>query len=216
MRSNFRMESSSEVSAATLVGTASETHRSAGQVRGRARLCRLLIAAAFAAGVAATSSATAASAEHQLLPTSLPGAVVSNSHYQTPNVLAPSAIQEHLRHSMTSLFTLPTLYFVQDDEDQEEQQEQEELSDEEKLKKYRGRLPNYFGRVVNDTQRAEIYSIQARFNEQIADLEAQVESLAKQRDEQVVKILTPEQLEEVERYREEASKRRGIRNPREN
>ena len=42
-------------------------------------------------------------------------------------------------------------------------------------KKPRGRLPAYYGKVVTDKQREQIYEIQAKFNEQIAKLQQQLD-----------------------------------------
>ena len=61
-------------------------------------------------------------------------------------------------------------------------------------KKIRGRLPAYYSRVVSQEQRTEIYSIQARFKEQMAELHKQLAALAAQRDKEVRGVLTPEQL----------------------
>lgn len=98
--------------------------------------------------------------------------------------------------------TVPELRVtVQDDETQEE-------TAEERLKRFRGRLPNYFGRVIDESQREQIYELQARFNEQIDSLEMQIADLTKERNELVEKVLTPEQLAEVNRMREEAKARR--------
>lgn len=94
---------------------------------------------------------------------------------------------------------------------QDQQQQDESLTTEERLKKFRGRLPNYFGKVVDLEQRDQIYAIQAQFNEQIASLEAEIKKLALERDRQVEGVLTPEQLAEVNRMREDAKARRQSR-----
>ncbi|MHC4177839.1 MAG: hypothetical protein ACYSWU_10045, partial [Planctomycetota bacterium] len=67
-----------------------------------------------------------------------------------------------------------------------------------KAKKFRGRLPNYYGQVVDQKQRATIYKIQAEYAPKIAELKAQLEALTKQRDEKVAAVLTPEQRKKVE------------------
>ena len=99
----------------------------------------------------------------------------------------------------------------QDDQSQDDASQDEALTDEERLKKYRGRLPNYFGKVINSEQRSEIYAIQAKYNEQIASLEAQIEKLSSERDQQVEGVLTPEQLAEVNKMRDDAKSRRQAR-----
>jgi Spy/CpxP family protein refolding chaperone len=72
----------------------------------------------------------------------------------------------------------------------------------------RGRLPNYFRQVVTPDQREKIYSIQAKYVEQIAVLEKQIADLEAKRDAEVDTILTPEQREKVKALAEEARKRR--------
>lgn len=91
----------------------------------------------------------------------------------------------------------------QDDLKQDEQDDSD--------KKYRGRLPNYFSRVVTDDQRESIYEIQVRFNRQIADLQQQIEQLTTERDETVEKVLTPEQMAEVQKLRDEAKAKKAAK-----
>ena len=68
-------------------------------------------------------------------------------------------------------------------------------------KKPRGRLPAYFSRVVTAKQREQIYSIQAKYNGQIKQLQQQIQSLVGQRDSEVEKVLSEEQRAEVEQLR---------------
>ena len=77
--------------------------------------------------------------------------------------------------------------------------------------KPRGRLPAHFADVVTAEQREEVYAIQGKFNDQIAELEAQIASLRTQRDMEVENVLTPEQKERVAQLREDAKKRRAER-----
>lgn len=77
------------------------------------------------------------------------------------------------------------------------------------VKKSRGRLPAYYGKVVTDKQREDIYSIQAKFNEQIAKLQEQLAELTAQRDAEVEKVLTDEQKAEVARLKNERKARNG-------
>lgn len=100
---------------------------------------------------------------------------------------------------------------IQEPSGQDEQSQDESLTAEERLKKYRGRLPNYFGKVINSEQRDQIYAIQAKYNEQIAALEMQIEKLSAERDQQVEAVLTPEQLAEITKMRDEAKARRQTR-----
>ena len=75
-------------------------------------------------------------------------------------------------------------------------------------KKIRGRLPAYYSRVVSQEQRTEIYSVQARFNEQMAELRKQLETLAAQRDKEVRGVLTPDQQRQVDEMVAAAKARR--------
>ena len=76
-------------------------------------------------------------------------------------------------------------------------------------KKARGRLPAYYGKVVTDKQREDIYAIQAKFNEQIAELQKQLADLTTQRDTEVEKVLTDDQKAEVARLKNERKARSG-------
>lgn len=77
---------------------------------------------------------------------------------------------------------------------------------------FRGRLPAYYGRVVDETQRQEIYTIQGKYNEQIVELRSQIEKLEAQRDTEVEEVLTDEQRAQVKSMMEEArAKRRSTR-----
>ena len=78
-------------------------------------------------------------------------------------------------------------------------------------KKPRGRLPAYYGKVVTDKQREEIYAIQAKFNEEIAKLQEQLETLSTKRDTEIEKVLTDEQRAEIARFKSERKARRAER-----
>lgn len=75
-------------------------------------------------------------------------------------------------------------------------------------KKPRGRLPSYFAAVVSQKQREEVYTIQAKYSKQLADLQKQIAELKAQMTKEVDAVLTPEQLEEVNKKREEAAAKR--------
>jgi len=77
--------------------------------------------------------------------------------------------------------------------------------------KTRGRLPNYFAAVVSQSQREQVYAIQARYAKQIDDLQRQIDELETARDKEVDGVLTAEQLEKVNAKREEAKARRAAR-----
>lgn len=77
--------------------------------------------------------------------------------------------------------------------------------------KPRGRLPNYFAAVVSQSQREQVYAIQARYAKQIDDLQRQIDELEATRDKEVDGVLTPEQLEKVNAKRAEAKAKRAAR-----
>ncbi|MHB0955107.1 MAG: hypothetical protein ACYC6N_20160 [Pirellulaceae bacterium] len=81
-------------------------------------------------------------------------------------------------------------------------------AEESAAKKVRGRLPAYFGKVVTDKQREQIYTIQAKFNEEIAKLQEQLDTLSAKRDTEIEKVLTDEQRAEVARFKSERKTRR--------
>ncbi len=72
----------------------------------------------------------------------------------------------------------------------------------------RGRLPTYFSRVVDTTQREKIYEIQGGYSAQIAALQKQIDELVKKRDTEVDAVLSPEQMANVSKLRDEAKSRR--------
>jgi len=69
----------------------------------------------------------------------------------------------------------------------------------------RGGLPNYYSRVVTEQQRKTIYGIQATYEARIDALLAQIEELEKERDAEVEKVLTPEQLSIINKFRADAA-----------
>ena len=71
----------------------------------------------------------------------------------------------------------------------------------------RGRLPAYYGDVVTGTQREEIYSIQAQYAAEIRKLEEALLAVIKKRNEEIEKVLSPEQQKQVEKLREDARAR---------
>ncbi len=74
--------------------------------------------------------------------------------------------------------------------------------------KPRGRLPAYFAAVVNQEQREKIYGIQESYRAKIETLQKQLTTLIAERDKAIDTVLTPEQLKEVSKKREEAQKKR--------
>ena len=77
-----------------------------------------------------------------------------------------------------------------------------------KTKKGRHRLPHYFKDVVGDEQREKIYNIQDEYRPKIAALKAEWKALAKERDEKIEAVLTPEQKRQIDEARAEAKAKR--------
>jgi len=73
---------------------------------------------------------------------------------------------------------------------------------------FRGRLPAYYGRVVDEKQRAAVYEIQKEYAPRIDALKTQLAALTKERDEKVVAVLTPEQRAQVEQTKAAAAAKR--------
>jgi hypothetical protein len=71
-----------------------------------------------------------------------------------------------------------------------------------------GRLPAYFSQVVSPEQRTKIYALQASYREKILALAEQMKKITAERDAEIEKVLTAEQLEKVTKLREEAAKKR--------
>ena len=76
------------------------------------------------------------------------------------------------------------------------------------VKKFRGRLPMYYGKVVSDKQRTEIYGIQEKYSQQIIKLQEELEALTAKRDAEVEQVLTDEQRAEVTKLKEARTARR--------
>jgi hypothetical protein len=72
-------------------------------------------------------------------------------------------------------------------------------------KKAKGRLPTYFAGIVTETQRQQIYTIQDKYAKQIAELEAQLETVTKQRDAEIEGLLNAEQKAQLKKAQEEAA-----------
>lgn len=77
-----------------------------------------------------------------------------------------------------------------------------------KVKKFRGRLPNYYRYVVTPQQRETIYKIQAEYAPKIDALRAELEALIDERDEKVAAVLTPQQRKKVEQLKAAAKAKR--------
>ncbi len=74
-------------------------------------------------------------------------------------------------------------------------------------KKLRGRLPAYCGKLVDDSQRQDIYQIQARYRDRIQKLQTALADLTRARDQEILSVLTPDQQEQLEALRKAARER---------
>ena len=77
--------------------------------------------------------------------------------------------------------------------------------------KPRGRLPAYYGEVVDAAQREKIYAIQQSYAERIAALQAQLKDLNEKMDAEVKAVLTPEQQKKLDELSAAAKARRQAR-----
>jgi hypothetical protein len=66
-------------------------------------------------------------------------------------------------------------------------------------KEYKPRLPNGFAPIVDAAQKETIYKIQTEYNTLIALLELRIDLLKKERDTKIDTVLTPTQLEKINR-----------------
>ncbi|NUQ63022.1 MAG: hypothetical protein HUU20_11060 [Pirellulales bacterium] len=77
-----------------------------------------------------------------------------------------------------------------------------------KAAKFRGRLPAYFAKVVDDQQRRKIYGIQEEYHERIEALKAQLAAMMEERDQMIEAILTPDQRQQIDRMKSAAKTKR--------
>ena len=75
-------------------------------------------------------------------------------------------------------------------------------------KKFTPRLPPYYASIVTPAQRKEIYALQERYTDQIADLKAQLEELTRRRDAEIEAVLTPAQQQQLQKSRDLAAAKR--------
>jgi len=69
----------------------------------------------------------------------------------------------------------------------------------------RRRLPNYYGQIgISDRQRERIYGLQAEYNSEIEELQAQIDTLKAERDAEIESVLTDVQKRRLDVRKEEA------------
>ena len=69
-------------------------------------------------------------------------------------------------------------------------------------KKFTGRLPRYYSKVVNDQQRQYIYLLQWRYEQEIRKYEAHLKKLVLQRDKMIYDVLSLQQKEQLRKLQQ--------------
>jgi hypothetical protein len=87
---------------------------------------------------------------------------------------------------------------------QEKKAEKAPKTEKTEKKAAKGRLPPYYADIVSGEQREKIYAIQAKYDDQVKELNAQLAALAKKINDEIEEVLTDEQKEKVKAAREAA------------
>ena len=82
------------------------------------------------------------------------------------------------------------------------------MSQDAKATKFKGRLPAYYGDIVTETQRLQIYAVQEKYDAQIDALNAQLEVLKTKRDKEIEAVLNPEQKEKLKKAQKTAAEKK--------
>lgn len=69
-------------------------------------------------------------------------------------------------------------------------------------------MPSYYAQIVDEEQRAKIYAIQAKFEDQLAPLRKQIAELEAQRKSEIDAMLTPEQHQKLKQLIDAAKSKR--------
>jgi hypothetical protein len=69
-------------------------------------------------------------------------------------------------------------------------------------KKFTGRLPTYYSKVVNDQQRQYIYLLQWRYEQEMSKYEAHLKKLVLQRDKMIYDVLSLQQKEQLRKLQQ--------------
>ena len=70
------------------------------------------------------------------------------------------------------------------------------------------RLPQFYGKVVDQPQRKQIYAIQESYEADIQKLEQELQALKDKRDAEIRALLRPEQVKEIDRLMADAQAKR--------
>jgi hypothetical protein len=79
------------------------------------------------------------------------------------------------------------------------------IGQEAKGKKSKARVPPYYADIVTETQRLQIYAIQDKYTKPIADLQAQLDALMKERDTEIESLLNADQKARLRKARDDAA-----------
>jgi hypothetical protein len=75
-------------------------------------------------------------------------------------------------------------------------------------KVFHGRLPAYFGEVVDQKQRETIYAIQREYFEEIEALKTRLALVTDERDKKILMVLSPQQRDQVDQLKAQAKAKR--------
>ena len=95
-------------------------------------------------------------------------------------------------------------------EEEVTENEATEEKSEKKAKSKRAvhRLPNYFGQIVTEEQKVEIYKIQDEYAPKVQEYREKLAGVLKERNAKIHAVLTPEQKEKLEQMKQEAIAKR--------
>ena len=82
------------------------------------------------------------------------------------------------------------------------------FSSGQEAKKFKGRLPAYYGDIVTQEQREKIYQIQSLFAKQKETLEAQLNALKEKEEQEIENVLSAPQKAKLKQVQEEAAAKR--------
>ena len=82
------------------------------------------------------------------------------------------------------------------------------LAQEPKDPLFKGRLPPYYGDIVTEAQRRQIYAVQEKYEKQISSLKEQLDAAEKKRDVEIKAILSEEQRAKLKRAQEDGAAKR--------
>jgi hypothetical protein len=77
-----------------------------------------------------------------------------------------------------------------------------------KKEKEKGRLPPYYAKIVDETQREKIYQIENDYAPKMKDLYAQLKALNDEREQKIRAVLTPDQQKKLDDMLAEAKNRK--------